>query len=177
MAEGTYEYECMRAELLGLPKPERQPESEKPQVVDDEDEDIDAEAAKELEDTKDDMKRVGGGLEELTSILANTQKKLNSFKPNFGSLKDLFQRHLSTDSASGSADVTKADEGMKDDINATSEGTSGMTKKLESAKKTADDLGEEMSSQVDKLDALVAKAEQAEMSMASQNKQMRKFLH
>ncbi|XP_071447859.1 soluble NSF attachment protein 29 [Hetaerina americana] len=176
MAEGTYEYECMRAELLGLPKPEKKPEPEKPEVVDEDEDEIDAETAKELENAKDDLKRAGGGLEELTSILANTQKKLNSFKPNFGSLKDLFQRHLSTDNGSGSSDSTK-DEAAKDETSASSEGTPDMTKKLAVATKAANDLGEEMESQVDKLDSLVAKAEYAEMSMASQNKQMRKFLN
>lgn len=101
MSEGTYEYECMRAELLGIEKPDyddfmkRKLEEEAKQT---EEEQANVEILKVALKTKqmrlffaffsfqeadvqgEQLKNVSGGLEELNSILSMTQKKIDRFK-------------------------------------------------------------------------------------------------
>lgn len=50
------------------------------------------------------------------------------------------------------------------------------TSSIEPLKKASTDMKQKMSSQVDKLDSLLTKAENAQYSMAHQNKQIKSFL-
>lgn len=83
MAEGTYEYECMRAELLGVDPPnyeefmKKKKEEEAQQV---ETEDVETENRKEAEAQSEGLKGVSGGLDELNNILSITQRKIDRFK-------------------------------------------------------------------------------------------------
>lgn len=76
------------------------------------------------------------------------------------------------------------DEGATDEVHQTEgdgsqiaavDGATTSTNLVE-AKKASTDMQQKMSCQIDKLDSLLTKAENAQMSMAHQNKQMKSFL-
>ncbi|GLG95815.1 Uncharacterized protein GBIM_02707 [Gryllus bimaculatus] len=111
MAEGDYEYEKMRCELLGLPPPETKPdplegESEGVGATGDVEEGAEGsgpatgeerlDRKEELEIDNEQMKHLSGGLDELNSILSVTQKKLNRFKIVCGSLTNLLKIKVGT---------------------------------------------------------------------------------
>ncbi|XP_029666497.1 uncharacterized protein LOC115237539 [Formica exsecta] len=190
-----YQLACARAELLGLSKPSeeewKQTQAEAAQNENRCDDDDDS-ALQDLDYADEKTRRVGGGLDELNSILSNTQKKLNRFKTVCGSLGSLLKVKVGSRSGTphhkpeeptpdGNQEVQKepgpaADEVMmvetSDDITAdavNNPANSGVHPKQI-------DLDRKMVSHLDKLDILVTKAENAQYSMQHQTKQMRKFL-
>lgn len=103
MSEGDYAHECMRAELLGLPKPDKDSIPARPAASEDEEFDVTmAEgdqakvAAEETADLQDEqMKGMRGGLDEVHNILSITQKKLNNLKCGIGNVGSSFSSSLS----------------------------------------------------------------------------------
>jgi hypothetical protein len=88
--EGTYEYELERAELLGIDPPSResweeQEKARKEAEVDQQQTEI----AEELEAEDEKLKGGHSKMDELNSILHNTQLKLNKFKVNDFSMSRL----------------------------------------------------------------------------------------
>ncbi|EFA08380.1 uncharacterized protein LOC660945 [Tribolium castaneum] len=148
MAEGTYEYECMRAELLGIEKPDYD-EFLKRKQAEVEAEEQEIENLKSAESEAEQVTHIAGGLEELSGILQVTQRKLTRFKASCGSLTNL----------------------LKIKIGASSE-ANDVVPPLEAH---SVETGER--SELDKLDSLIQKAEDAQYSMAHQNKQMKRFLN
>ncbi|XP_037937790.1 uncharacterized protein LOC119672714 [Teleopsis dalmanni] len=200
MAEGTYEYECMRAELLGIDKPNQEEfEKQRTERLKQEQEEQDAAEAELLTQQEEGLKNTGGKLDELNSILSSTQQKINRFKQSAcGSLSNIFSRGGSVDVASDATpstsntasrrNTTASGEGLRDstDINTALNNLDEMaqnnsnadiqpvipTEKIRNAKM---DIQKKMTSHLDKLDSLLNKAEHAEISMTEQTKEMRRM--
>ncbi|KAK4878660.1 hypothetical protein RN001_011166 [Aquatica leii] len=180
MDENSYEYECMRAELLGVAKPtleEYQSRRDERNVV--EDEQLDIENLKAAEDQNENFRNVSGGLHELGNILSATQKKLNRFKASCGSLTNLLK--IKMGSASGSNESIVLNATSKDAQDSVGLDNSSL---VDSPKKLSEhcpdhmknDLSNALDNHVDKLDLLIEKAEHCQYSMSEQNNQMKKFL-
>lgn len=127
-----------------------------------------------LEQQEESMKNSGGKLDELNSILSSTQSKINRFKNSArGSLSNIFSRgSMDSDSrresvASGSAAEPVETLPNLDDINNTTR----------NANEASQEISKKMTSHLDKLDSLISKAERAEMSMQSQNSDMRRMIN
>ncbi|XP_017470813.1 PREDICTED: uncharacterized protein LOC108362388 [Rhagoletis zephyria] len=204
MAEGTYEYECMRAELLGIEKPnEEEFEKARTERLRLEQEEKDAAEAALLEQQEDQMQNVGGRLDELNTILSSTQQKLNRFKQTAcGSLSNIFSRG-SVDLADGTpstsatasrrnttatgSSVSGHNNGkIVSDINSASQDLDDMKQgedagdikpiiPTERIREAKIDMQKKMTSHLDELDALINKADNAEISMSEQTKQMRRM--
>ncbi|XP_055326514.1 uncharacterized protein LOC129580273 [Sitodiplosis mosellana] len=168
MAEGTYEYECNRAELLGIDPPNRVDWEEAERVR------RENKQAEELTEIDIQNERTNEGtskMDEITNILSITQMRLNKFKKACGSLTNLL-KIKGGDGAEGS-DAT-GDEG---ESNAETSSQSANVASDGSAPTPAQpDLQQKMSSGMDKLDALLTKTENAQYSMGHQTKQMKSFL-
>ncbi|KAM7350284.1 uncharacterized protein ACRADG_008896 [Cochliomyia hominivorax] len=193
MAEGTYEYECMRAELLGIDKPNKEEfEKARAERLEQEQAELDAAEAKMLEEQDEALKGTGSKLDELTGILTSTQQKINRFKQSAcGSLTNIFSRTSSMDTGktqnpedtpntSSRRNTTAAH--TTSDINQALDNLDNMqhqegqpvisTEKIRQAKL---DLDKKMSSHLDALDRMINQADQAEIAMHEQTKQMRKM--
>ncbi|XP_058799426.1 uncharacterized protein LOC131668941 [Phymastichus coffea] len=187
-----YLYACQRAELLGLPTPTEQEWLASEECArlreEQEQEAHDDAVAQELDENEEGMKRIGGGLDELNTILNATQKKINKFKNVCGSLGTLLKARVSTasqpgtpehKSRSGSASEpqpsTSADEQPEEvtsEEGATEEG--GELPRVTTNRKA--DINTKMTSHLDKLDSLISKAENAQYSMKHQTNQMKAFM-
>ncbi|XP_052889154.1 uncharacterized protein LOC128297527 [Anopheles moucheti] len=175
MAEGTYEYECMRAELLGLAHPSREEFEAKMKLRQEtEVEEQLTEQLKEVDLQEESFQGTSGKMDELNSILTATQQKINKFKVACGSLTSLLKLRPSTPSnepagASEGKSINDALETLDTmkDLNAASDATV--------TKAAAADLGTKVTSQLDKLDSLLYKADNATYSMKDQTHQMKKI--
>ncbi|XP_014480068.1 PREDICTED: uncharacterized protein LOC106747228 [Dinoponera quadriceps] len=185
-----YQHACERAELLGLPRPTEE-EWRKTQAAEGGNRNSDDDALQDLDYTDETTGRIGGGLDELNSILSTTQKKLNRFKNVCGSLGTLLK--VKVGSRGGTPHHKPEDPDAKQEAQqepgsaetaATEAADDVMT--VETAAETNPesgdvqprhiDLNEKMGSHLDKLDSLISKAENAQYSMQHQTKQMRKFM-
>uniref|UniRef100_A0A1A9ZIC1 t-SNARE coiled-coil homology domain-containing protein n=1 Tax=Glossina pallidipes TaxID=7398 RepID=A0A1A9ZIC1_GLOPL len=94
MSEETYEFQCMRAELLGLEKPSLEEfERNRAERLKQQQEELDAAEAQLLEEQDETLNNTGGKLDELNTILSSTQQKLNRFKQTAcTSLSNIFSR-------------------------------------------------------------------------------------
>ncbi|XP_012232881.1 uncharacterized protein [Linepithema humile] len=189
-----YQHACERAELLGLPKPSEE-EWRQTLAAQSEnrcDDDDDGGALQDLDHADETAGRVGGGLDELNSILSTTQKKINRFKTVCGSLGTLLKGKVSS---RGSTPQHKSDEPnpcKQEEIESAPDEVVTLETSAEASGDTAADatnnpasdgiqpkqldLSQKMGSHLDKLDSLISKAENAQYSMQHQTKQMRKFL-
>ncbi|KAK9751776.1 hypothetical protein QE152_g4753 [Popillia japonica] len=186
MAEGTYEYECMRAELLGIDKPEydeflkKQKENESREV---QNEEIETEHLKEAEAQNDELQGVGGKLDELNNLLSLTQKKINNFKYRCNSVTSYMKSRLgnwhSSNSLDSSSIESKKIEEEDDDNPADSshnreQDNTPKPIPLESQRKS--DLANALDKNSDTLDTMLEKADNARYSMQYQRSQMQSFL-
>ena len=182
----AYIYACERAELLGLPIPSEEEWREANDHVNDNDDDA---VIQNLDSSDEAAQRIGGGLEELNTILNATQKKINRFKNVCGSLSTLLKVKVgSRNSTPDHKHSKKNDNDPKDLLAKTSMNEENLTIELANDEKCMDkaetkpvlskkiDINEKMGSHLDKLDSLVTKAENAQYSMQHQTKQMKKFL-
>ncbi|KAB0791214.1 hypothetical protein PPYR_03015 [Photinus pyralis] len=183
MDENSYEYQCMRAELLGVERPSlddflsNQKKRQEAEHV--EQEEVDVENLKDVEREGEDFRNMSGGLHELGNILSATQKKLNRFKASCGSLTNLLKIRIGTASGSNESIILNSNSS-----NANQEVTGlDNTSLADSPKKIAgddevrkSDLADALDNHVDKLDLLIENAENCQYSMSEQNKQMKKFL-
>ncbi|XP_050299392.1 uncharacterized protein LOC126738212 [Anthonomus grandis grandis] len=174
--EGTYEYECMRAELLGVDKPDyEQFLKNKAEADAMEREKLDAEQMGETEVQGESLGRIGGRLDELNTILKSTQQKINNFtaplsnflRTKIGSPMQKFQTNPPENQVpqEGSSDqIPIAQEAPKfrdpDEI------------RREQGNSVFGKHEENMSA----LDGLIDKCERAEISMSRQNQQMKRVL-
>ncbi|KAF7991496.1 hypothetical protein HCN44_008808 [Aphidius gifuensis] len=186
-----YSYACQRAELLGVapPSEEEWKESQKNIGVDNDDEEIIKDTALEdVDQSGETMTRIGGGLEELNSILNATQKKINRFKTVCGSIGSLLKVRVNSRSntpdhkpLAQDADQSEKIKNEEDEIltietsNNTDNAGGSVVDDLSTNKKI--DLNEKMGSHLDKLDSLISKAEHAQYSMQHQTKQMKTILN
>ncbi|XP_075159085.1 uncharacterized protein LOC142232234 [Haematobia irritans] len=192
MAEGTYEFECMRAELLGIAKPDQE-EFEKARterLLREQEEQLAAEA-QALEEQDETMQNVNSKLDELGTILSSTQQKIFRFKQSAaGSLSNIFAR-------SGSVDIAKDTTGSSSNVSSAGtsrRNTTANTSNVNDALKALDemkhqegqpviptekiqqaklDINKKMTSHLSRLDDMINKADRAEIAMAEQTKQMR----
>ncbi|KAI4454357.1 hypothetical protein MML48_9g00002403 [Holotrichia oblita] len=187
MAEGTYEYECMRAELLGIDKPEydeflkKQKENESQEV---QNEEIDTEHLKGAEAQNEELQNVGGKLEELNNLLSMTQKKINNFKYRCNSVTSYMKSRLgnwhSSNSLDSSSIEAKKIEEEDDDNNVDSshqpeqQDNTPNPIPLESQRKS--DLAKALDRNSDRLDTMLDKADNAHYSMQYQRSQMQSLL-
>ncbi|KAJ8682898.1 hypothetical protein QAD02_018690 [Eretmocerus hayati] len=191
--QNAYQHACERAELLGMPTPSEaewlasEECAREREAV--EAEERDDAIAKELDTNDESMKHIGGGLDELNTILNATQKKINKFKNVCGSLGTLLKARVSSSpgtpehKASGSSDQQaptnldlhyedeQAAQSPSEDVTS-SEQTSGGS----GATPRKAELNTKVGSHLDKLESLISKAENAQYSMQQQTKQMRSFL-
>ncbi|XP_018570735.1 uncharacterized protein LOC108910570 [Anoplophora glabripennis] len=184
MAEGTYEYECMRAELLGIEKPDyeefmKKIEGERKAV---EEENLDTENLKEADLQEESEKRIMGGLEELNSLLQKTQVKINRFKASCGSLTNLLKIKVAgkPDSSSTPDNSTPEPTGNTDVPTNESAPTESITNDNDAEKnemQRKSDLAKALDKDLSTLDSMIEKAESAQYSMEHQRKQMKKFLN
>ncbi|KAF2900806.1 hypothetical protein ILUMI_05345 [Ignelater luminosus] len=186
MAEDTYEYECMRAELLGIEKPsldEYLSKQKEKEIANVEQEECCTENLKDTERENEDLKNVSGGLHELSSILSATQKKLNRFKASCGSLTNLLRIKIGN---AGSTESIVLNSNSKDTQEATGVDNTNMEnspkmepkpQNVEHSDQRQSDLARALDNNVDRLDLLIEKAENCQYSMSQQNKQMKKFLN
>lgn len=187
----AYLHACERAELLGLPIPSEE-EWKQTQRIEAENrvnDDVDDAAMQNLNLADESAQRIGGGLDEINTILSATQKKLNRFKTVCGSLGTLLKvrvgsknntpdhkpveqnhneaKNVDPDASANEESLTVELSNDREEVVRTE--TSGTTpKKI--------DLNEKMGSHINKLDSLITKAENAQYSMQHQTKQMKKFL-
>ncbi|XP_046417058.1 uncharacterized protein LOC124300571 [Neodiprion virginianus] len=183
MAE-DYAYACQRAELLGLPLPSQEEWTKSRQATEPTKEEIEDSIVEDATMKDESLQRVGGGLDELNSILSATQKKLNRFKTVCGSLGAMLKVRVGSrsstpdhaplqpnpDSSKGLSDTLTADETIS--VECTVDET---VEKIEAGARRHD-INDKIESHVDKLDLLISKAENAQYSMQHQTKQMKKFL-
>ncbi|XP_053680609.1 uncharacterized protein LOC128731508 [Anopheles nili] len=181
MAEGTYEYECMRAELLGLAHPSREEFEEKQKLRQEtEVEEQLTEQLKEVDLQDESMQGTSGKMDELNSILTATQQKINKFKVACGSLTSLLKLRPSTPShepAASTEDGTAPEGKTINDALDTLDDMKELNAASEAsvAKSAAQDIGQKMSAQLGKLDSLLYKADNATYSMKHQTDQMKKI--
>ncbi|XP_001602420.1 uncharacterized protein LOC100118458 [Nasonia vitripennis] len=188
-----YLYACQRAELLGLPTPTEaewlaSEECAREREAQEQDAHDDA-VAQELDEKEEGMKRVGGGLDELNTILNATQKKINKFKTVCGSIGTLLKARVSsqpgtpehksragssTEPQPGDEENPEQEQPPETNEEAQPDSEPGVERPRMTAKKT--DLNAKVGSHLDKLDSLITKAENAQYSMKHQNKQMKSFL-
>lgn len=185
MAEGTYEYECMRAELLGVDPPNyeefmrKKKEQEAQQV---ESEEIETENLKEAEAQGEGLQNVSGGLDELNNILSITQKKIDRFKVRCNSITSLLKMKvgsLAGEGPSTSGEPTEGENSTETHNPEDSENSEEPKNPQNGATNEAprkSQLAKALDNHVDKLDSMLEKAENAQYSMAHQNKQMKKLL-
>ncbi|KAL1373603.1 hypothetical protein pipiens_005131 [Culex pipiens pipiens] len=154
MAEGTYEYECMRAELLGVEKPNREEFEEKMRLrKETEQEEMLADQLTEVDLNDEQMGGTSGKMDELNSILSITQQRINKFKVACGSLTTLLKFRPSTPSE-GAASSDPANEAPSSSINDALD-TLDTMKDVQNAsdasvaKTAATDLGQKMTCQLD----------------------------
>ncbi|CAD6245134.1 GSCOCG00013545001-RA-CDS [Cotesia congregata] len=191
-----YLFECQRAELLGQIPPTEEEWQKKFSTNDNNDKNEDNNAdAENLEQSDESLRRIGGGLDELTSILSATQKKINRFKTVCGSLGSLLKVKVNSRTAtpehSQSLTTNYSDEHYHQQPPESEETTDEIltvetedTSEQNSARKDNPDgiavkkidLNEKMGSHLDKLDSLITKAENAQYSMQHQTKQMKKIV-
>ncbi|XP_044592203.1 uncharacterized protein LOC123270276 isoform X2 [Cotesia glomerata] len=189
-----YLFECQRAELLGQTPPTEEEWRKKfsTNVDDNNDKNEDNNADTEnLEQSDESLKRIGGGLDELTSILSATQKKINRFKTVCGSLSSLLKvkvnsrnatpehsQSLTTNYSEHHQQLPESEE-TYETLMVETEETSEKNPAREDSPAMAVkkiDLNEKMGSHLDKLDSLITKAENAQYSMQHQTKQMKKIV-
>ncbi|XP_026494500.1 uncharacterized protein LOC113399568 isoform X1 [Vanessa tameamea] len=95
MALKAYEDACMRAELFGQPKPEREDFLSKHKHLDVvEFEEVDIKTTENTAMLNDDLNYASGGLAELNTILTSTQTKLNRLKGVCGTVTNFFRIKL-----------------------------------------------------------------------------------
>lgn len=140
---------------------------------------------KESEEQTERLKGISGGLEELNHILSLTQKKIEGFKVRCGSITSLIKTKVGS-IASNEPGQSSSNEEYADPIEEegaekgnpedsghgdeeTGNGNSGTSQRKS-------DLSRALDNHVDKLDKMLEKAENAQISMAEQTKQMKKFL-
>lgn len=178
MAEGTYENEVMRAELLGIDPPDREIfEAARKERLEVEREELEIAQDAELAEQGEQVQGASGKFDELNSILSSTQRKLNKFKTVCGSLTSLIKIRGSTTDLNESGEPAE-----KNDINEANEALESLKLgELETdvsvAKRSVRDVGQKVTRQLDALDSLINKAERAEASMNYQNQQMKKSLN
>lgn len=231
MAEGTYEYECSRAELLGIapPKYEDWQESERVKRENEQAEEMRVSPnipyshshkpytdslpfsiTQELDIQEEKLTQNTGKMDEINNILSMTQLRLNKFKvhdmdthlmvqqlqqitqfpPRFsllqkacGSLTNLLKIRGGAegddpqlaDGEGVSNIVSSAAESASDNVDDQSS-VDGAATSIQHLKESSTDMQQKMSSQINKLDTLLSKAENAQYSMAHQNKQMKSYL-
>ncbi|XP_060533470.1 uncharacterized protein LOC132706260 [Cylas formicarius] len=174
-AEGTYEYECMRAELLGLERPDYEEFTINKAARDAAEEDQMEVINLEDADTQNESySQIGGRLDELNSILKSTQRKIHNFK-TYGFVLNLFKTKAAdktNSSDSGTSALNKQCENVCSDnpaLNMEEEQPRSKTDKTS-------DLAKAIDRHVDVLDSLIEQTEKAQYSMAYQNREMKKFL-
>uniref|UniRef100_A0AAG5CYQ2 t-SNARE coiled-coil homology domain-containing protein n=1 Tax=Anopheles atroparvus TaxID=41427 RepID=A0AAG5CYQ2_ANOAO len=181
MAEGTYEYECMRAELLELAIPTREQFEEKMRLRQAEQmEEQLTEEMKEVDLQDESIRSSSGKMDELNNILSATQQKINKFKVACGSLTSLLKLRPSTPSRepapSGSEDPAEGGKSINDALDALDTmKDQNAASDVHVAKSAALDIGGKVSSQLDKLDSLLYKADNATYAMKHQSDQMKKI--
>ncbi|XP_053617239.1 uncharacterized protein LOC128679196 isoform X2 [Plodia interpunctella] len=95
MSLKAYEDACIRAELFGQPKPNKEEFLEKHKHLDVvEFEEVEIKAAENTAMLDEGLKDARGGLAELNTILGSTQTKLNKLKGVCGSLTNFFRVKL-----------------------------------------------------------------------------------
>ncbi|XP_045770434.1 uncharacterized protein LOC123870961 [Maniola jurtina] len=95
MALKAYEDACMRAELFGQPKPDREDFLSKHKHLDIvEFEEVDIRTTEHTAMLNDDLKETSGALSELNTILTSTQTKLNRIKGVCGTVTNFFRIKL-----------------------------------------------------------------------------------
>lgn len=197
MAEGSYEYECMRAELLGVEKPDydefmRNKKEEEVQEVADEENDIENLKVRiifhnhfqfywfilfqEADHQSETVRNLSGGLEELNSILQVTQRKINKFKVTCGSLTNLLKIKIGQGTSSDASGSSEARNSVETAPEASAEAATEESTQNGMATERKSDLARALDNHVDKIDDMIEKAENAQYSMAYQSKQMREFL-
>uniref|UniRef100_A0A1A9WSX9 t-SNARE coiled-coil homology domain-containing protein n=1 Tax=Glossina brevipalpis TaxID=37001 RepID=A0A1A9WSX9_9MUSC len=121
MSDETYEFQCMRAELLGTEKPSLEEfERNRAERLKQQQEELEAAEAELLDEQDETLGNTGGKLDELNTILSSTQQKLNRFKQTAcTSLSNIFSR-------SGSLQTEITNPG-KEEESETNPSTSGAT--------------------------------------------------
>ncbi|KAJ8975650.1 hypothetical protein NQ317_012988 [Molorchus minor] len=153
MSEGTYEYECMRAELLGMEKPDHdeflENKLKEKEIKGVEEEELDTENLKAADQQREILGKMTGGMEELNNILKKTQFRINRLRNPKTALVE----------------------------NTTGENSSGVEKTAPNeVKPRKSDLAKALDADSSKIDSMIEKAEKAQFSMEQQRKQINKFL-
>ncbi|KAK5638625.1 hypothetical protein RI129_012920 [Pyrocoelia pectoralis] len=185
MEENSYEYECMRAELLGVERPNLDEfliKQKKKEAELNQQEEIENENLKGAEQESEDLRNISGGLHELSGILSATQKKLNRFKASCGSLTNLLKIRIGSASGSNESIILNSNSpGAQEVTGLDNTSLADSPKKVNETHQDdvtmrTGDLANAFDNHVDKLDLLIEKAENCQYSMSEQNKQMKKFL-
>jgi len=183
MAEGSYEYECNRAELLGIDPPNK---SDFEAAFKIRQEEIEKEMSNEAETVDEHINNTSGKFDELNSILSVTQQRLNKFKTACGSLTNLLKirgnqktdmpENLEAASSNESDNSNSGNQSNNIDVALDNLETMKTQADVNVIKESTTNLQQKMSCQFDKLDAMLNKAENAQYAMSHQNKQMKSFL-
>ncbi|XP_044763290.1 uncharacterized protein LOC123320154 [Coccinella septempunctata] len=97
-SDSGYEYECSRAELLGIPPPSYDEYlknmAERSTNAEMENEKLEENFQETKKDDEEAKGSPSGKLNEINNILQSTQEKLNRFKTSYGSLTNAFKSKL-----------------------------------------------------------------------------------
>ncbi|BES90697.1 Hypothetical protein NTJ_03505 [Nesidiocoris tenuis] len=157
----NYEYECMRADLLGLPKP-KQADFERLQ-------ERTSHESESLENGAEQMGRVAGGLDELNKTLDSTKKRLTrlqNFRHSFGRI---FHHKPKTRCGTEFSGVSNSEENLPFKTSVPQQSSNDPNVYRSSLN------FEEYARQNDKLECLINKAERAELSLNRNNKLIKKI--
>uniref|UniRef100_A0AAR5QIS7 Uncharacterized protein n=1 Tax=Dendroctonus ponderosae TaxID=77166 RepID=A0AAR5QIS7_DENPD len=162
--EGSYEYECMRAELLGIDRPDYDEFMKiKAEKAATEGVELTTECLKETHAQQEELHQVSGKLHELNSILKSTQKKINNLTAPFSR----FVRAKIGMPASSNEQDTRTTNSENLEINPE-----------EFKEPDRADSNDEAPNRdhVPLIDNLIDKFDRTQISMEVQNKQMKRFM-
>ncbi|XP_038214919.1 uncharacterized protein LOC119834592 [Zerene cesonia] len=105
MSQKAYEDACMRAELFGQPKPDKEDFIEKHKYLDiNEFEDVDIKTFEDTAMLNDENRDTTSGLGELNNILTSTHTKINRLKGVCGTVTNFFRVKLASKDLSYSSE-------------------------------------------------------------------------
>ncbi|XP_024892391.1 uncharacterized protein LOC112467803 [Temnothorax curvispinosus] len=176
-----YQHACQRAELLGLPRPSEEEwrQSQAAQIEnrrcdDDDDDAVDA-VVEDLDHADETAGRITGGLDELTTILSHTQKKLNRFKTVCGRMGTLLKvkvtsrggtpRHKPEEPNPDAEKLKSQEKPESDEVMTVESSDDAVVNPANSDDQEQIDINKKRASNLAKVEALIVKAENAQHTM------------
>ncbi|KAF7273072.1 hypothetical protein GWI33_014183 [Rhynchophorus ferrugineus] len=175
-AEGTYEYECMRAELLGVEAPDYQQfMKEKAKREQAEREQLEAASSQLQEIQNDSLKKCNGKLDEFNSILRSTQQRLNNITSPFSKyIKSKIFRTSQTDPLSKPIEESQERSAEDNETQIDNEEDMDQIELTTDSSKNPDENIVKSDKSI--IDSMIDKFDSLQTGIEAQNKQMKRFI-